>query len=49
MDKATIDEALGHVGEFRIADIYAERDWEVIASANDKVLGRFRWPEKKVE
>ena len=49
VDKATIDEALGHVGEFRIADIYAERDWEIIASANDKVLARFRWPEKKVE
>lgn len=42
-DKATIDEALGHVGDFRIADIYAERDWSQPAEANRRVLALFRW------
>lgn len=44
VEKATVDEALGHVGDFRVADIYAERDWERIAEANRKVLALFRWP-----
>jgi integrase len=43
VEKATVDEALGHVGDFRVADIYAERDWERIAEANRKVLALFRW------
>ena len=42
-EKATVDEALGHVGEFRITDIYAERDWEQVAEANRRVLALFRW------
>lgn len=44
VEKATVDEALGHVGDFRVADIYAERDWERIAEANRKVLALFSWP-----
>ena len=43
VEKATVDEALGHVGDYRIADIYAERDWERIAEANRRVLALFRW------
>ena len=43
VEKATVDEGLGHVGDFRITDIYAERDWERIAEANAKVLSLFRW------
>ena len=43
MEKATVDEALGHVGDFRIADIYAERDWVQVAEANRRVLALFRW------
>lgn len=43
VEKATVDEALGHVGDFRVADIYAERDWERIAEANRRVLALFRW------
>ena len=43
VEKATVDEGLGHVGDFRITDIYAERDWERIAEANRRVLSLFRW------
>lgn len=43
VEKATVDEGLGHVGDFRITDIYAERDWERVAEANRKVLALFRW------
>lgn len=43
IDKATIDECLCHVGDYRIADIYIERDWEVLWDARDKVMGLFRW------
>lgn len=43
-EKATVADAMGHVGEFRITDIYAERDWEQVAEANRRVLALFRWP-----
>lgn len=42
-EKATVDEALGHVGDYRIADIYAERDWERVAEVNRQVLSLIRW------
>lgn len=45
IEKATVDEGLGHVGDFRITDIYAERDWERIAEANRRVLALIRWPK----
>lgn len=44
VEKATVDEALGHVGDYKVTDIYAERDWERIAEANRRVLALFRWP-----
>lgn len=43
VDKALVDEALGHVGDFHMTDIYAERPWELINGANRKVLERFKW------
>jgi len=43
-EKATIDEALGHLGDYRVADIYAERNWELSWDANARFLGLFRWP-----
>lgn len=43
VEKATIDEALGHIGDFQVADIYAERNWELAWEANRKVLGLFSW------
>lgn len=45
VEKATIDEALGHVGEFRVADIYAERNWSLAAEAHRRVVAAFRWEE----
>ncbi|MBO4656160.1 MAG: phage integrase SAM-like domain-containing protein [Bacteroidales bacterium] len=43
VEKATVDEALTHKGEYRMADIYAERNWELSWEANRKVLALFRW------
>ena len=43
VEKATVDEGLGHVGDFDITDIYAERSWEIIAAGNRRVLDLFRW------
>lgn len=42
-DKALVDEGLAHVGDFPLTDIYAERDWDQINGANEKVLAMFRW------
>ena len=42
-EKATVDEGLGHVGDFPLADIYAERDWTKAAEANRRVLALFNW------
>ena len=44
VEKATIDEALGHIGDYQVADIYAERNWALAWEANRKVLELFRWP-----
>ena len=43
VEKATIDECLAHKGEFEMADIYAERDWQLLQEANRKVLDLFQW------
>ena len=37
IDKALIDECLVHVGQFKMADIYIQKDWERIWEANRKV------------
>lgn len=44
VEKATVDEALAHVGDFKVTDIYAERNWELGWEANRKVLALFKWP-----
>lgn len=46
IEKALVDEALGHVGDYRITDIYAERSWDRMAEANAKVLALLRWPDR---
>lgn len=43
VEKATVDEGLCHVGDFRITDIYAERDWDLINQGNRRVLDLFSW------
>lgn len=45
VEKATVDEALGHIGDYKVADIYAERNWSLSWNANRKVLNQFTWPE----
>lgn len=46
VDKATIDECLAHVGSLQITDIYIEKDWQILADANRKVIdyvfGKFK-------
>lgn len=46
VEKATVDEALGHVGDFRVADIYAERNWSLAWDANRRVLDLFDFRTK---
>ena len=44
VEKATIDECLAHVGDYRIADIYIDKDWDLLDAANRKVIDLFEWP-----
>lgn len=43
IEKSLIDECLCHVGDYKMTDIYAERNWELINSANRKVIEMFNW------
>ena len=43
VDKSTIDDCLGHKGSFQVADIYAEKAWNLIRDANQRVLDLFNW------
>lgn len=45
VEKATIDEALGHIGDYKVADIYAERNWQLAWDANRQVLDLFTRPD----
>lgn len=43
VDKSTIDDCLGHKGQFQVTDIYADKAWDLIQEANRKVLELFTW------
>lgn len=43
IDKSTVDDCLCHVGSFRITDIYAEKAWDLMQEANQRVLDLFTW------
>ena len=43
VEKATVDECLCHIGDFRVTDIYLQRDWDLLDRANKKVLALFKW------
>lgn len=43
VDKSTIDDCLGHIGDYKATDIYAEKAWDLIQDANKKVLEMFTW------
>lgn len=43
VEKATIDECLAHVGDYRIADIYIERNWELLWDAQRRAVSVLKW------
>ena len=43
VEKATIDEALAHKGDYALADIYIAKSWDHLNAANKKVLALLRW------
>ena len=43
VEKATVDECLCHIGDYRVTDIYLQRDWDLLDRANRKVLDLFSW------
>lgn len=43
VDKSTIDDCLGHKGTFQVADIYADKAWDLIQETNRKVVDSFVW------
>jgi integrase len=43
IEKATIDEMLCHVGEYKMGDVYIEKDWDIHRRANEKLLSLFDW------
>lgn len=45
IEKATVDDAMVHKGDFAVLDIYAEKAWDVIDAAQREVLGLFSWPD----
>ena len=49
IEKATIDDALAHVGEFKMADTYAEKNWDLTRAANEKVLALFSWDKYRTK
>ena len=49
VEKATIDECLCHVGDFRVTDIYIERDWDLIDAANRRVLDLFTFSRQPAD
>ena len=43
IDKATVDDCLVHMGDHKLADVYAEKDWQIFWDVNEKVLNIFNW------
>ena len=43
VDKSTVDDCLGHIGDYKATDIYAEKAWELVDGANRKVIEMFTW------
>lgn len=43
VDKSTVDDCLCHKGSFSLTDIYAEKAWDLMQEANQKVLALFEW------
>lgn len=43
VEKATVDEALAHRGDYAMADIYIARSWDHLNEANRRVLDLLEW------
>lgn len=43
IEKATVDEALAHRGDYALADIYITKSWDHLNAANRKVLDLLEW------
>ena len=43
VEKAVADDAMAHKGDYSVLDIYAEKNWDLVAEANAKVLAQFDW------
>ena len=43
VEKATVDECLCHIGDYKVTDIYLQRDWDLLDRANRRVLALFSW------
>lgn len=43
IEKATVDEALAHRGDYALADIYISKSWDHLNAANREVLALLRW------
>ena len=43
IEKATIDEGLGHRGNYTLADIYAARNWDLAAIAHRQIMDLLDW------
>lgn len=38
IEKATVDDGIAHKGDYAVTDIYAEKNWTLVAKANRRVL-----------
>ena len=43
VDKSTLADCLGHIGDYKTTDIYAEKAWDLVQEANRKVIELFSW------
>ena len=43
VDKSTLADCLGHIGDYKTTDIYAEKAWDLVQDANRRVLDLFTW------
>lgn len=49
IELATIDEALAHKGDLKMARVYVRQNWDLAWEANRKVLGLFSWDKNRTK
>lgn len=45
IEKATVDDALAHRGDYAVTDLYIAKSWDHVNAANRKVLDLLDWPD----